>query len=135
MKEQEVKLISDLLTQGWTETDIQLKYGYSWNTIMKAKEEMARQASEYYSNKDLWREELSRYKQILNEVVANMNSIIENANTRPSARRKAEKERAECKENLQDLLVAENSPDQEQALREAIQRITRRHIARNPMVR
>ncbi len=59
---------------------------------MKAKEEMARQASEYYSNKDLWREELSRYKQILNEVVANMNSIIENANTRPSARRKAEKE-------------------------------------------
>jgi geranylgeranyl pyrophosphate synthase len=63
-----------------------------------------------------------------------MNSIIENANTRPSARRKAEKQRAECKENLQDLLVAENSPDQEQALREAIQRITRRHIARNPMV-
>lgn len=124
-----MKLISDLLTQGWTETDIQLKYGYSWNTIMKAKEEMARQASEYYSNKDLWREELSRYKQILNEVVANMNSIIENANTRPSARRKAEKERAECKENLQDLLVAKNSPDQEQALREAIQRITRRHFA------
>ena len=41
-----MKLISDLLTQGWTETDIQLKYGYSWNTIMKAKEEMARQASE-----------------------------------------------------------------------------------------
>lgn len=96
---------------------------------MKAKEEMARQASEYYSNKDLWREELSRYKQILNEVIASMNSIIENANTKPSARRKAEKERAECKENLQDLLVAENSPDQEQALREAIQRITRRHIA------
>lgn len=130
-----MKLISDLLTQGWTETDIQLKYGYSWNTIMKAKEEMARQASEYYSNKDLWREELSRYKQILNEVIASMNSIIENANTRPSARRKAEKRRAECKENLQDLFVAENSPDQEQALREAIQRITRRHIARNPMVR
>jgi hypothetical protein len=50
---------------------------------------------------------LSRYKQILNEVVANMNSIIEYANTRPSARRKAEKQRAECKENLQDLLVAE----------------------------
>jgi hypothetical protein len=74
---------------------------------MKAKEEMARQASEYYSNKDLWREELSRYKQILNEVIASMNSIIENANTRPSARRKAEKQRAECKENLQDLLVAE----------------------------
>ena len=124
-----MKLISDLLTQGWTETDIQLKHGYSWNTIMKAKEEMARQASEYYSNKDLWREELSRYKQILNEVVANMNSIIENANTRPSARRKAEKQRAECKENLQDLLVAKNSPDQEQALREAIQCITRRHFA------
>jgi hypothetical protein len=74
---------------------------------MNAKEEMARQASEYYSNKDLWREELSRYKQILNEVIASMNSIIENANTRPSARRKAEKQRAECKENLQDLLVAE----------------------------
>ena len=41
-----MKLIPDLLTQGWTETDIQLKYGYSWDTIMKAKEEMARQASE-----------------------------------------------------------------------------------------
>ena len=67
---------------------------------MKAKEEMARQASEYYSNKDLWREELSRYKQILNEVIASMNSIIENANTRPSARRKAEKQRAECKEKF-----------------------------------
>ena len=88
-----MKLISDLLTQGWTETDIQLKYGYSWNTIMKAKEEMARQASEYYSNKDLWREELSHYKQILNDVIASMNSIIENANTRPSARRKAENRR------------------------------------------
>ena len=48
-----------------------------------AKEEMARQASEYYSNKDLWREELGRYKQILNEVIASMNSIIENGNTRP----------------------------------------------------
>jgi hypothetical protein len=54
---------------------------------MNAKEEMARQASEYYSNKDLWREELGRYKQILNEVIANMNSIIENGNTRPSDRR------------------------------------------------
>ena len=96
---------------------------------MKAKEEMARQANEFYSNNDLWREELSRYKQILNDVVASMNSIIENANTRPSARRKAEKQRAECKENLQDLSVAENSPAQEQALRGAIQRITRRHIA------
>jgi hypothetical protein len=68
----------------------------------------------------------------LKEVVASMNSIIENVNTRPSARRKAEKQRAECKENLQDLLVAEKSPDQEQALREAIQHITRRHIAQNP---
>ena len=129
MNEREVKLISDLLTQGWTETDIQLKYGYSWNTIMKAKEEMARQANEFYSNNDLWREELSRYKQILNDVVASMNSMIENANTRPSAMRKAEKQRAECKENLQDLSLAENSPAQEQALRGAIQRITRRHIA------
>ena len=76
----------------------------------------------------------NRYKQILNEVIASMNSIRENANTRPSARRKAEKQRAECKENLQDLSVAENSPDQERALREAIQRITRHHIARNPNV-
>jgi hypothetical protein len=78
------------------------------------------------------RQELTRYKQILNETVANMDSIGEDANTKPGNRRKAEKLKAECMENLQEILAAENSPDQEQALREAIDRISKRIIAKNP---
>lgn len=132
LNQREVDLISDLLTQGWSESDIQLRYGLSWNTIMKAKEEMARQAREYYSNKDFFREELTRIKQIMNDTIASMDSIIEGASTKPGNRRKAEKLKAERMEDLQDILAAESSPDQEQALRETIQLISKRLIAKNP---
>jgi hypothetical protein len=129
LNQSEVDLISDLLTQGWTETDIQLKYGLSWDTIIKAKNEIARQAREYYSNKDLWRGELTRYKQILNDTVASMDGIIEDANTKPSNRRKAEKLKAESMENLKDLVAAENdtSSNRDRAIKEAFERILRRH--------
>ena len=97
----------------------------------RKKEEESKGKNNNYSNEDLVHEELIRYKQMLNETIANMDRIIEDVSTKATDRRKAEKVKTECSEDLQDILAAESkSSDQNRTINEAIEPISRRHSAK-----
>jgi len=76
----------------------------------KKEEESKGKNNNNYSNEDLVHEELIRYKQMLNETIANMDRIIEDVSTKATDRRKAEKVKTECSEDLQDILAEKASP-------------------------
>jgi hypothetical protein len=121
----EVDLIQRLLLRDLSKNKIQVDYGLPRYTLEKAKSEIAlRQYKETFSNKEELRgKALRTLKQILNESIAVLDSIINDGNIPTNIRIKAKELRTDFAEELLNIFAAEKrSSDPYKAFNEATER-------------
>jgi hypothetical protein len=115
-------LIRRLWFDGWTDHNIWKEYRIPFPVIQKAKDEIERQATEEFNNKESHAVELSRFKYRLKIVIDCMDSITNDPNVSPADRIKSEAIKLDALAMLRNAIVASiSSPDPYNALKKIVE--------------
>jgi hypothetical protein len=123
LHQREVMLIRRLWFWGWNDYQIWKEYRIPIPAIQKAKNEIERQATEEFENKEQHAVELAMFKERLKFVIDNMDSIAKDPNVSHADRIKSESVKLEALAMLRDATEASiTSPDPHSALEKIVER-------------
>ena len=123
----EVMLIRRLWFEGWSDYQIWKKYRIPFPLIQKAKDEIERQATKRFENKEMLASELARLKHLLKLVVEYMDSIAKDPKVSLADRLNSERIKVEALGKLQDVIEPSiSSPDPHTALEKIVEQSNRR---------
>lgn len=127
LHQREVMLIRRLWFWGWSDYQIWKEYRIPFPVIQKAKDEIERQATEEFNNKESHAVELAMFKERLKFVIDNMDSIAKDSNVALADRLKSESIKVEALAVLRDAIEASiTSHDPHTALKKIFEKSTRR---------
>jgi hypothetical protein len=125
----EVMLIRRLWFGGWSDYQIWKEYRISIPAIQKAKNEIERQATEEFENKEQHAVELAMFKERLKFVIDNMDSIAKEPNVSHADRIKSESVKLEALAMLRYATEASiASPDPHTALKKIVEQSSSRQV-------
>jgi hypothetical protein len=128
----EVMLIRRLWFWGWSDYQIWQEYRIPFPVIQKGKDEIERQATEEFENKELQAAELAKLKHLLKLVIDNMDSIANDKNVSHADRIKSESVKLEALAILRDATEDSiTSEDPYSALKKIVEQSSRRQSADN----
>jgi hypothetical protein len=123
----EVMLIRQLWFWGWSDYQIWKEYRISFPVIQKAKDEIERQATEEFENKESHAVELAKFKERLKLIIDSMDSITKDPNVSIADRLKSESIKLEALAMLRVATEASiSSSDPYSALRKIVEESGRR---------
>jgi hypothetical protein len=118
----EVMLIRRLWFEGWTDYRIWKEYRIPFPVILKAKDEIERQATKEFENKELHAVELARLKHLLKIVIDSNDAITKDPNVSHADRIKSEAIKLDAVAMLQNVIIASIScSDPHNALRKIVE--------------
>jgi hypothetical protein len=124
----EVMLIRQLWFWGWDDYQIWKEYRIPFTVIQKAKDEIVRQATEEFQNKESHAVELAKLKERLMFVVDTNDAITKDPNVSLADRQKSDKIKLEALAILRDATEASiTSPDPHSALKRIVEQNDQRH--------
>ena len=122
----EVMLIRRLWFWGWSDYQIWKEYRIPFPVIQKAKNEIERQATEEFENKESHAVELAMFKERLKFVIDTNDAIIKDPNVSQADRINSERIKLEALAMLRDAIEASiTSADPHSALEKIVERISR----------
>jgi hypothetical protein len=124
----EVMLIRRLWFWGWSDYQIWKEYPIPISVIQKAKNEIERQATEEFENKEQHAVELAMFKERFKFVIDSMDSMAKDKSLSHTDRINAETIKLEALAMLHIAIVASiTSPDPHSALEKIVERSSSRH--------
>jgi hypothetical protein len=122
----DVMLIRRLKVFGWSEERIWREYRIPFPVIQKAKNEIERQATEEFNNKETQAVELAKFKERLKFIIDNMDAIAKDPNLSHADRIKSEAIKLDALAMLQNAIEASiSSSDPYTALKKITEQTSR----------
>jgi hypothetical protein len=119
----EMMLIRRLWFEGWTDYQIWKDYRIPFPVIQKAKDEIERQATEEFENKEMLASELAKLKHLFKLVIDYMDSIAKDPKISLADRINSERIKVEALGKLQDVIEGSiSSPDPHTALKKIVEK-------------
>ena len=123
----EVTLIRHLWFWGWSDYQIWKEFRIPFPVIQRAKDEIERQATEEFYNKEMHAVELAKFKERLKFIIDSMDSITKDPNVSYADRIKSESVKLEAVAMLRDAIEASIfSSDPHTALKKIVEQSSRR---------